>query len=87
MWAARRALWPWSQHAESRRIADTGPDQAIEGRRVPQHGSILGVQRHQAGDGKKEGHAIEILSEASVVPSGVVHLMELQEKGWSYIRP
>ena len=35
---------------------------------------------------KKEGHAIEILSEASVVPSGVVHLMELQEKGWSYIR-
>jgi intracellular sulfur oxidation DsrE/DsrF family protein len=36
---------------------------------------------------KKEGHAIEILSEASVVPSGVVHLMELQEKGWSYIRP
>jgi intracellular sulfur oxidation DsrE/DsrF family protein len=36
---------------------------------------------------KKEGRAIEILSEASVVPSGVVHLMELQEKGWSYIRP
>ena len=36
---------------------------------------------------KKEGHAIEILSDASVVPSGVVHLMELQEKGWSYIRP
>ena len=36
---------------------------------------------------KKEGHTIEILSDASVVPSGVVHLMELQEKGWSYIRP
>jgi uncharacterized protein len=36
---------------------------------------------------KTEGHAISILPEASVVPSGVVHLMELQEKGWSYVRP
>jgi len=36
---------------------------------------------------KKEGHPINVLSEAVIVPSGVVHLMELQEKGWSYIRP
>ena len=36
---------------------------------------------------KAEGHAIPILSDASVVPSGVVHLMELQEQGWSYVRP
>jgi intracellular sulfur oxidation DsrE/DsrF family protein len=36
---------------------------------------------------KREGHAIPILSDATVVPSGVVHLMELQEQGWSYIRP
>ena len=36
---------------------------------------------------KTEGHAIPILSDATVVPSGVVHLMELQEQGWSYIRP
>jgi len=36
---------------------------------------------------KKEGHAIAILPEASVVPSGVVRLMQLQEQGWSYIRP
>ena len=36
---------------------------------------------------KAEGHAISILPEASIVPSGVVHLMELQEQGWSYIRP
>ena len=36
---------------------------------------------------KKEGHAISIVPEASVVPSGVVHLMELQEQGWSYVRP
>jgi intracellular sulfur oxidation DsrE/DsrF family protein len=36
---------------------------------------------------KSEGHAISILPEASIVPSGVVHLMELQEQGWSYVRP
>jgi uncharacterized protein len=36
---------------------------------------------------KTEGHAISILPEASIVPSGVVHLMELQEQGWSYVKP
>jgi uncharacterized protein len=36
---------------------------------------------------KTEGHAISILPEATVVPSGVVRLMELQEHGWSYVRP
>ncbi len=36
---------------------------------------------------KKEGHVIPILSEATIVPSGVVRLMELQEQGWSYVRP
>jgi uncharacterized protein len=36
---------------------------------------------------KKEGHPIAVLSEAVLVPSGVVRLMELQEKGWSYVRP
>lgn len=36
---------------------------------------------------KKEGHPITVLSEAVVVPSGVVRLMELQERGWSYLRP
>lgn len=36
---------------------------------------------------KKEGHPIIVMSEAILVPSGVVRLMELQEKGWSYVRP
>ncbi|GAC1339497.1 MAG: hypothetical protein NVSMB20_15730 [Bradyrhizobium sp.] len=36
---------------------------------------------------KTEGHAVSVLSDASLVPSGVVHLMELQEQGWSYVRP
>jgi uncharacterized protein len=36
---------------------------------------------------KTEGHAISIVADATVVPSGVVRLMELQEQGWSYVRP
>ena len=36
---------------------------------------------------KREGHAIDLVSDATAVPSGVVHLMELQEEGWSYVRP
>jgi hypothetical protein len=36
---------------------------------------------------KREGHPIEIIPEATVVPSGVVRLMQLEEQGWSYVRP
>jgi intracellular sulfur oxidation DsrE/DsrF family protein len=36
---------------------------------------------------KAEGKPISIVSDATLVPSGVVRLMELQEQGWSYIRP
>jgi hypothetical protein len=36
---------------------------------------------------KAEGHPIPIVSEATVVPSGAVHLSELQEQGWSYLKP
>jgi uncharacterized protein len=36
---------------------------------------------------KAEGHPISILPHATMVSSGVVHLMELQEQGWSYVRP
>ncbi len=35
----------------------------------------------------KEGHAIPIVPQATVVPAGVVRLTELQELGWAYIRP
>ncbi|UFZ01440.1 DsrE family protein [Bradyrhizobium ontarionense] len=36
---------------------------------------------------KREGHPIPIVAEASLVPSGAVRLMELQESGWSYLKP
>lgn len=36
---------------------------------------------------EKAGKKIKIMSEAQMVPSGVVQLIELQEKGYSYLRP
>ena len=36
---------------------------------------------------KAEGHPIPIIAEATVVPAGVVRLTQLEEEGWSYIRP
>jgi len=36
---------------------------------------------------KTEGKEVPIVPDAIIVPSGVVRLMELQELGWSYVRP
>jgi len=36
---------------------------------------------------KQEGHPIPLIPEAQVVPAGIVRLTQLQEEGWSYIRP
>lgn len=36
---------------------------------------------------RKEGKKPPLLDIAEGVPSGVVHLMERQEEGWSYLRP
>lgn len=36
---------------------------------------------------KAEGKEIPLVSRAKVVPAGVVRLMELQGRGWSYVRP
>ena len=36
---------------------------------------------------KAEGKAVPIIADATLVPSGVVRLIELQEQGWSYVRP
>lgn len=39
------------------------------------------------GMAKKEGKPIKLISEAHEVEAGVVRLMELQEQGWSYVKP
>ncbi len=36
---------------------------------------------------KREGHPIPILPQAGIVPAGIVRIMELEEQGWSYVRP
>ena len=36
---------------------------------------------------KNEGKDVPIISQAKMTKSGVVRLMELQEQGWSYLRP
>ena len=36
---------------------------------------------------KAEQKEIPLIPQATVVPSGVVRVMELQEQGWSYVRP
>ena len=35
----------------------------------------------------REGRAIAIIPQATLVPSGVVQIMERQEQGWTYVRP
>ncbi len=36
---------------------------------------------------RSEGHPLPLVDGAQVVPFGVVRLVELQEAGWSYMRP
>jgi intracellular sulfur oxidation DsrE/DsrF family protein len=49
--------------------------------------SFAACANTQIGMSKQEGKDVPLMSEAQVVPSGVVRLIELQEKGYSYIRP
>jgi hypothetical protein len=41
----------------------------------------------QANQSKAEGKQVTLVSEAKVMPSGIARLIELQEQGYSYIRP
>lgn len=41
----------------------------------------------RAGMTKREGKDVPLVKEAKSVPSGVIRLIELQEQGWSYLRP
>jgi intracellular sulfur oxidation DsrE/DsrF family protein len=36
---------------------------------------------------KAEGQEVPLIPEATIVPAGVVRLLELQEQGWAYLRP
>lgn len=41
----------------------------------------------QSNMSKAEKKTIALISEAKLVPSGVVHLVELQRKGYAYVKP
>lgn len=49
--------------------------------------SFIACGNTQANQAKAEGKPVTLISEAKVMPSGVVRLMELQKQGYAYIRP
>ena len=71
--------------------ADTSPVQdrikQLKGMAFPSKVQFSACGNTKENMEKKEGHSIAVLSDATIVPSGVVQLMEKQEKGWSYLRP
>ncbi len=67
-------------------VAGKRPHQEFEGY-FPARSSSRHAATPKEGMEEKEGQPITVLFEAVAVPSGDVRLMELQEKGWSYVRP
>jgi intracellular sulfur oxidation DsrE/DsrF family protein len=71
--------------------ADTSPVQdrikQLKAMAFPAKIQFSACNNTKQGMEKTEGHAISVLPDATIVPSGVVRLMELQEQGWSYVRP
>jgi len=60
---------------------------SIQGGSFPSKVTYSACGNTMKGMAKKEGHEIKIVPEAHVVPAGVVRLTELQEQGWTYIKP
>ena len=68
--------------------ADTSPiKQRIGEMSMASEISFSACGNTQANMAKQEGKSVPIMSEARVVPSGVVRLIELQKVGYAYIRP
>jgi len=49
--------------------------------------SFSGCGNTLAGQSAKENKSLSLVPEAHVVPTGVARIVELQEQGWSYVRP
>ena len=69
--------------------ADTSP---VKDRIAPmalEHPNVkfIACANTQANQSKAEGKPVTLISEATVMPSGVIRLMELQSQGYAYIRP
>ena len=69
--------------------ADTSPvkDRITELRALVKDTTFSACGNTKRGMEKAEGKPMTLIPEARVVPAGVVRLVELQEQGWSYVRP
>lgn len=69
--------------------ADTSPvkDRIAAMSRESGELSFSACENTRVGMAKREGKEIPLIKEAKSVPSGVIRLIELQEQGWSYLRP
>lgn len=69
--------------------ADTSPVKERIGPMSLEHPNLkfIACANTQANQSKAEGKQVPLISEATVMPSGVVRLMELQAQGYAYIRP
>jgi len=53
----------------------------------PSSVKFIACNNTKEGMEKREGKSVSLVSDAVIVPSGAVRLIELQEQGWSYLRP
>ncbi|MGD9804601.1 MAG: DsrE family protein [Hyphomicrobiaceae bacterium] len=69
--------------------ADTSPVKARIEQIALAHSNVTftACGNTQSNMSKAEKKPINLISEAKLVPSGVVHLIELQRKGYAYIKP
>ena len=49
--------------------------------------TFMACANTQANMSKQENKPVSLVSEAKVMPSGVIRIMELKEKGYAYLRP
>jgi uncharacterized protein len=49
--------------------------------------AFIAYANTQANMSKQENKPVPLIGEAKVMPSGVVRIMELKQKGYAYLRP
>jgi intracellular sulfur oxidation DsrE/DsrF family protein len=49
--------------------------------------TFTGCGNTLANQSKQEKKEISLVPEARVVPTGIAHIIELEEQGWTYVRP
>jgi intracellular sulfur oxidation DsrE/DsrF family protein len=55
--------------------------------KMKQDVTFSGCGNTMRGQSKQEHKDITLVPEARVVPAGIARIMELEEQGWSYVRP